>query len=421
LSTRWKINIFEHTLGLGLFGLVAVGTALEGALGPIAIGLFLLSCGYLLVSVRSYKFNNKELFYIGAAVAFPLLTAISIYLSGESEWKYLDNPSRFLLVIPIFLAIRCSSINVDYLNWGIFFAVLFVCFIALYQRHWLGINRVYGFVSGINSPIIFGNIGLLLGVLAPTTYLTIKKILGPWALLCVALATLAGLYVSILSGTRGGWIAMPLLLVLIGSLLPKGGINKSLLILLALSGVFLTLYHFNPEVKVRFDTAIFELNKLFLTGEVSNGSIGIRFQLWHVAWLEFFQHPVTGVGLGQYYNEKLLLIKAGLAGVVVQRFQYAHNEPIHILAEMGLLGFTSLMMMYISSFLLCIHYKKTKPTLAIAGLLIMFTRFDISLSQVQLAYHTTTLLYAILFAAVVGFMCRPETPNDDLKPRVKSV
>ena len=421
MSTRWKINLFEHTLGLWLFGLVAVGAALEGALGPIAIGLFLLSCGYLLVSVRSYKFNNKELFYIGAAAVFPLLVAAYIYFSSETGLAKLDNPSRFLLVIPIFLAIRCSSVNVNYLHWGILFGAFLIGSIALYQRNWLGIDRVYGSISGLKSPIIFGNIGLVLGVLVPTTYLTIKKTMGRWAPLWVALGTVAGLYASILSGTRGGWIAMPLLMLLVGNLMPKGGRIKSLLILLAVAVVFVALSYFDPQVKNRIGGAYSELYKVLVMGEVSNGSVGLRFQMWHAAWLEFLQHPITGVGLGQYYNEKLLLIKAGVVSSAVERFQFAHNEPVHILAEMGLLGFTSLMMMYLSSFLLCIHYKKTKPTLAMAGLLIVCTRFDISLSQVQLAYQTTTLFYAILFAIVAGFMCRPETPNDDLKLRAKSV
>ena len=416
-----NVNIFCRAIGLALLLLVTIGATVPGALGLIALGLFLLSCAYLLVNVRHYQFNNKELFYIAAAFAFPLLTVINISFLVEPEWKYLDNPSRFLLVIPIFLAIRHSSVNVDYFNWGIFFAALIVCVIALYQRHWLGINRVYGFISVINSPIIFGNIGLLLGVLASTTYPTIKKSLGRWAIMWVTLATLAGLYVSLLSGTRGGWVAMPLLMVLVGSLLPKGGKIKSLLIVLALTGLFVAFYYFDPQVKGRINAAFFELYKVLVLGELSNGSVGLRFQLWQVAWLEFLQHPFTGVGLGQYYNEKLLLIKAGFASVAVQRFTFAHNEPMHILAEMGLLGFISLMMMYLSSWLLCLNYKKQKSSLAIAGLLIVFTRFDISLSQVQMAYHTTTLFYCLLFAIVAGFMCQPVAPNNELKPKDKRV
>ena len=416
-----NVNIFSHTMGLGLLLLVIMGATFHFAIGPFAIGLFLLSCAYLLINVRNYEFNNKEMLYIGAAIVFPLLVAINILFSGEPEWKYLDNPSRFLLVIPVFLAIRYSSVSEDYFNWGIFIAALLACVIALYQRHWLGIDRVYGLISNINSPITFGNIGLLLGVLAPTTYPTIKKSLGRWALVCVTLATLAGLYVSLLSGTRGGWIAMPLLLVLIGSLIPKGGKIKSLLLLLFLAGVFVVFYYVDQQVRGRIDAAYFELYKIFVSGEVSNGSVGVRFQLWHVAWLEFLQHPLTGVGLGQYYNEKLLLVKAGFASGAVQNFQFAHNEPMHILAEMGLLGFISLMMMHLSSLLLCLHYKKEKFTLAIAGMLIVFTRFDISLSQVQLAYHTTTLFYCLLFAIVAGFMCRPAAPNNQLKLSTKSV
>ena len=402
-------------MGLALLLLVTIGATVPGALGLIALGLFLLSCAYLLVNVRHYQFNNKEVFYIAAAFAFPLLTVMNISFLDEPDWKYLDNPSRFLLVIPIFLAIRHSSVNVDYFNWGIFFAAFIVCVIALYQRHWLGIDRVYGFISVINSPIIFGNMGLLLGVLASTTYPTIKKSLGRGAIFWVTLATLSGLYVSLLSGTRGGWIAMPLLMVLLGSLLPKGGKIKRLLILLALAGVFLAFYYFDPQTNGRINSAFLELYKVFVLGEISNGSLGLRVQLWQVAWLEFLQHPVTGVGLGQYYNEKLLLIKAGYSGEFLRVFQFAHNEPLHILAEMGLLGFISLMMMYLSSWLLCLHYKKQKTSLAIAGMLIVFTRFDISLSQVQMAYHTTTLFYCILFAIVAGFMCQPVAPNDELK------
>lgn len=91
--------------------------------------------------------------------------------------------------------------------WGAAFGALAACGIVLVRWLVLGMDRVH--VPGINA-IPFGNLSLVLGVLSLV-----------WALrrsqmpLLFGAAALAGVVASLLSGTRGGWVTLPVVAVVL--------------------------------------------------------------------------------------------------------------------------------------------------------------------------------------------------------------
>jgi O-antigen ligase len=104
-----------------------------------------------------------------------------------------------------------------------------------------------------------------------------------------------------------------------------------------------------PAVSERFDQlvsqiAIFDPRGVTPTPE--NYALVERMVHWQVAGNMFLSSPWTGVGIG---NFNVLFNKFGVQGWIYPR-GHAHNYYLHLLAEVGIVGFLGYMTMLITSF-----------------------------------------------------------------------
>jgi O-antigen ligase len=397
----------DLAMGLGIFCAFAIGLSSHGWFGIISFGLILVSIYYLLRYRPLLALSKYERSYVWASVLFPAAILVNMYAHDNTTWQYFDNPSRLILVLPVFFAVRASSVKIDFLHWGIVVGAIVLGATAIYQRHELGIGRVYGNISNLNFPITFGNISLTLGILSLLCTSTVKARLGWLAYLVIVLACGLGVYGSLLSGTRGGWISLPFLVVILLGMLEDVSIRKKWLIAISLLFIFILVVMLEPSVARRVTTAWNEIHSIVFEGTMTNFSVGLRLQMWYVAFHGFLQSPMLGLGLGSYWEFKEAFVEQNGLFKHTIAFQYAHSEPLHYLSVLGLVGFIPLMAFYISGFALVFSKRKQARQLAGMLLLIAVFRFDIGLTQVQFIYHITTLFYAMLFAIVAGYMCRP--------------
>src|SRR6185436_431689 len=91
----------------------------------------------------------------------------------------------------------------------------------------------------------------------------------------------------------------------------------------------------------------FTLLDRFKTTSASEANTGVRLLYWGVGWEMFRAHPLTGVGANNYEvafpiaRERFAAAHANssLLGLNEQLLtQYAHNEYVQILADLGLVG-----------------------------------------------------------------------------------
>lgn len=68
-------------------------------------------------------------------------------------------------------------------------------------------------------------------------------------------------------------------------------------------------------------------------------NVGTRLVLWNMSWEMFREHPIMGVGMGDYTLEA----DARLAGRSVRTTVDSHNVFLHVLATRGLVGFLPLL------------------------------------------------------------------------------
>jgi hypothetical protein len=68
------------------------------------------------------------------------------------------------------------------------------------------------------------------------------------------------------------------------------------------------------------------------------GTTSERLQLWRVAWFMFLDHPIAGVGWGQFAWHNFISVGAPGGTPLTGLYNHAHNLFMHMLAETGAVG-----------------------------------------------------------------------------------
>jgi O-antigen ligase len=298
--------------------------------------------------------------------------------------------------------------------WGAALGALAACGIVLVRWLALGVDRVH--VPGINA-IPFGNLSLMLGVLSLV-----------WALrrsqmpLLFGAAALAGLVASLLSGTRGGWVTLPVVAVVL--FLCQGAEIRRLWSawllparLLTVAGVALFAAFAVWQVLPRAMALVDDLRG-YVGQDVTHTSAGLRLDMWHAAWTLLLQKPLLGWGEGAMMPELRRLIAAGELNEQARYFGFQlHSDVLDTLARRGLLGLITLLLMYavpLAGFVRRLRCADVDVrTFALAGTLVVLMFAGFGLTQSQFRDERSFAAYLILVVACWVLM-RPK-PIDPVK------
>ena len=298
--------------------------------------------------------------------------------------------------------------------WGAALGALAACGIVLVRWLALGVDRVH--VPGINA-IPFGNLSLMLGVLSLV-----------WALrrsqmpLLFGAAALAGLVASLLSGTRGGWVTLPVVAVVL--FLCQGAEIRRLWSawllparLLTVAGVALFAAFAVWQVLPRAIALVDDLRG-YVGQDVTRTSVGLRLDMWHAAWTLFLQKPLLGWGEGAMMPELRRLIAAGELNEQARYFGFQlHSDVLDTLARRGLLGLITLLLMYAVPLAGFVRRLKCADvdvrTFALAGTLVVLMFAGFGLTQSQFRDERSFAAYLVLVVTCWVLM-RPK-PIDPLK------
>jgi len=230
-----------------------------------------------------------------------------------------------------------------------------------------------------------------------------------WQRLLLAAAIALGAVGSVLSQSRGGWLALVLLLPVCAWLLVRTtgqrrvywGLCALALVAAALSQV--------PAVEQRVDEARHEMQTYQQRGD-GRSSVGQRLAHWQLAWQMGWDRPLTGWGRAGYEQEKARRVAAGLAHPVVLEFGHAHNEVLDLFAKRGLPGVALLLAFYgIPLFMFWPMARRIRDgagkmdreslSLCLVGVMLPLSYIGFGLTQVFLAHNSGNMFYL--------FMCPP--------------
>jgi O-antigen ligase len=239
--------------------------------------------------------HNTWLWYFVILFALPV-TAIFLGQSGRQEYAGhdYDSPARFLLSIPILLVLfhqRCDMLK--FLVYTIP-AATFITFTVVM----LNPNDVWQPQANIRAsrhfvdPLTFGSLNLTLGLCCLLSIDLYGR--DAWGVrLYKSAGFIIGVYLSVLSGSRTGWLALPLVLFLwLNFRMTRYRVPAIIIVLLLTGGS----YYFSTTLQQRLDLAEQQILSYHWDAPNPQTSVGDRVSFLRMAVFLFTQHPWSGFG-----------------------------------------------------------------------------------------------------------------------------
>lgn len=351
-------------------------------------------------------FSKQDRILYGVLLLYGLAMVFFVYLDGWHT-RELDRPSRFIFVLPVLaLLLRCKPRSLVWLFYGVMFGAIGAFILGLYERIGLGFERA----QGGEHPIMFGDTSMMLGLISCAAALYFFSKRAYFWLVISIIAIICGIGGSVLSASRGGWVALPLIGLfllwqsreLFGKKLTAGVAAVALAIVVTAVAVPQT------GIQERAMQAVDDVVR-YADGDLHESSVGLRFDMWKGALYLFADSPVFGTGEYGGMEVKAQLAEQGLINPQSARFSHSHNEYLNALGLTGIVGFVILMMVYLVPlrlFLAKMHQYKDNWSVkayAMAGALVPMCYMDFALSQSMFSHNIGVMMYvfpiAIFWAA----------------------
>jgi O-antigen ligase len=350
---------------------------------------------------RSLWQDRKALFHparfiVWGIVLHVVLAVASVLLTGM-EPRFLENPLKALLMLPLVGLMVIGRPKADWFWYGLFAGTVGAAVIACYQRFGLDHPRAEGF----HMAIMFGDIAMAMALMSLAS---IPRFAGTRLALLPLLSFIAGVAASILSGTRGGWMALVL------SFIPLYTYGRHAagkrVVLVGLAGIILLAgAAFIPElgVRERFTAVVTDITE-YRAGN-SDTSIGLRFENWKGGAIMFMEHPLTGIGRANYEAGINELVERNVLPPETKGLRHAHNELLNAFATQGIIGGLAMVFLYAAPFYFFMRRLREEPDsrpYALAGLLLVLAYVDFGLTQVLFSHHIGSAFYVIAISVLAG-------------------
>ena len=254
-----------------------------------------------------------------------------------------DKPSKYFLALPCLAYALAFAPRLAWLWGGVWLGACGSGALALYQTSVLHLPRATGYTNAIQ----YGNLCVLLALMCLVLLATRPPGVQTWRRLVMAVGVVLGLVGSVLSQSRGGWVALALIFPALALVLrPYIGWRQfaagTAALLCALSVLVFVQRHGLEE---RLDMAVTEAQQFEQKGDAVS-SVGQRLAHWQLAWDMGLARPLLGWGKSGYDAEKKRQVNAGQAHPFLLEFAHVHNEVLDLFAKHGLLGVLALLLFY---------------------------------------------------------------------------
>lgn len=369
-----------------------------------SVALFLSLAGLVALFVPGFmpKLERRDVWLIAVFLFYFAVWALEIWRDGQPG-SSLDKPLRILLAIPALLWLLRYPPNGKALWAGVAIGAIVVGLWAGWQKLVLGLERAEGFTSTIQ----FGNISMLLGMLSLTGlagWSQLQQRRWRWGIL-LALGMLGGFMGSIFSGSRGGWIGVPFIFLVLVRAYGKGLRPSQLWGLLGGLVVLGACLYAVPAtgVKERVDSAFSDL-ELYFQEDNPASSLGGRFEMWKAGSYAIQEQPLLGMGSKGYIAYRDQLIAEGKVDPVIGEFTHLHNEYIDVSVKRGVLGLLSLLLLYLVPLRMFMRMlgegQIRRQPYAAAGAVLCVSYMDFGLSQAFLSHNSGVMVLFFMMVII---------------------
>jgi O-antigen ligase len=333
--------------------------------------------------------------------------------------KDFGNILPFILSPLVLLAVTQGNPNPLYFWLGCSSGALLAFLIAVVQVYFLDVGRAFGFAN----PITFGDTAIILGTGAFIGLFycrsTFQSALSRTYLLA---GGVAGMTTSLLSGSKGGWLSVIMVILLLANAALRSlHIFKRLAIV---SGILIALALFAslvPKLPVvdRVISAYHGAKTWVQTGQITEGSASIRLEAFKAGMLAGAHSPILGLGRQGQLEVIQAAVNAGLVDKVMIEKQMVgdkhvystfsiDNDLINLFSRQGILGVLSAFAVHLGVFFAFWRYRNhsTDSIKAIStfGILLVLLYFEFGLSISVFGVSIFRTMYASWAILLVGLL-----------------
>jgi O-antigen ligase len=377
-------------------------------------GVSLCSFLFLLAALLYYKPGRAELVrhwpaVRGVVLAFLYYFAFAAFCfvsRPESPLSNVEKPARMFLAVSGLMLVLYQRPSRKALWWGAIAGAVVALVLVSYQRLLLGVERP----GGLINPITFGDLSLCIALVSLAATIDFRH--STREALWPALGVVAGLVASVLTGTRGGWVALVpagLLFLRQARLMHSWRLRALLLSSFAL---MLSTYFIPASgVQARVDLGVDEV-RMWLDGsaKLDNSSVGTRLELWKGATMLIAEHPLLGLDPATYKEQLQRYVLEGRLDRVVLPMPHLHNDALQAFVTGGVFGFAAWLGILVAPFVFFARVMASGTSMdapqftpALAGILVVLSYFSFGLTEVIFWSVKGSLFYALMVFMLMGF------------------
>jgi len=179
----------------------------------------------------------------------------------------------------------------------------------------------------------------------------------------------------VLSQSKSTWMTALVLCIFFVLYLARSiSIGRRLALILGIFAVLSSAYLL-PIVKSRIDPALANIPTYFANEDYRDksrlGTFGTRMELWKTGWKIFLEHPLVGIGAGNFQKMARQNSERYRVNERVHNYKYVHNQYIATLATRGVPGLILLLIILFIPIYISMSQKSHNRESGIADLAVI--------------------------------------------------
>jgi len=339
-----------------------------------------------------------------------LVIGVSSILRGHHNAADYDSASRFLLAILVFTWIqrhRLSAIHVLQFTIPIGLILTLLHQFIFPQPHLWGTNRMSTYFA---DPLVFGYTALTLGLMSLISIHLLSRD-GKLLVILKIIGVCSGCFLSIQSGSRTGWFAVPIVLGVWMYYRSAASVSIKMSWKWAIATTIMLVLFFalSETVQQRLAQAIQDVADYPWSGIAPETSVGFRITFLRIATDLFISNPWNGFGDTSQYMEALPAMVYGYASPEAIRMAMQsgfHNEVVTQTIRSGAGGLLSALALFFIPLWIFSRQMRGNNLVqrgnALTGMALVIGFLVSSLSTEVFDLKYTASFYALMVALLCG-------------------
>lgn len=360
--------------------------------------------------------DRQSLIFIGVFLLYFGGQALTLVLHGEDLSEF-DLATRYVAAALVLVFVLKYPISTRWFFLLVATGAIMTGVYAVYQFELQGVRRV----SAFDNPIHYGNGALALALISVAGMVWVsKQRLRYFYGSLLMLGFFAGVYASLVSGTRSGWVAVPVVLSIWLYAYWRQLVRHKAVLALLLSTVVIGggIVSQVGMVEARVQVAVEEFRDYFEEGR-NNTSVGLRLDMWKAGLVAFRTDPLIGTGpLG---TDRVVadLIASGEIHPAVDNFRHLHNQYIDVMARYGIVGLVGYLLLLFVPFIAFVRQSRSDTAsvsaLGLAGAFFVGLHAVVNLTQSMLERNIGVMMFVFMVVFIWAVL-----DNEELREKASN-